>query len=168
MRRAGAPFIFFGHVRNRSPPVRTAARPFPLSPTADPDAAPRASVGPPRSEDRRAGRPAAYRARYQLVLRSRCTMTALRTLVGVCGRYVKVSGLHVVFCFFFSHAKIAVTSTSANPIPGQSRLISVEPLPILFCRTICDGKRSTEIVRHAGVCVRRVRKSLKTDKRTFA
>ncbi|KAF0772224.1 Uncharacterized protein FWK35_00008572 [Aphis craccivora] len=27
--------------------------------------------------------------RYQLVLRSRCTMTALRTIVGACNKYVK-------------------------------------------------------------------------------
>lgn len=94
------------HVRRRCPFYfsRTRAKPFslPWEPHALPP--PRTpTTCPPNARSRRDAAAAGWSVptacatlhhttRYQLVLRSWCTMTALRTIVGACHRYVKVSG----------------------------------------------------------------------------
>lgn len=72
-------------------PVRTAR-------TLPPPVSPRRSSRRRRRRSRHDGRTgsvAATGGTYQSVIRSRaCTMTALRAIVGVCGKYVKVSERH--------------------------------------------------------------------------
>lgn len=86
---------FFGHVRNRSYPVRTARVPPPFASLRGVCVC---AVNTPRRRPPKCQK--AYTARYQSVLRCRTrTMTTLRTVVGVCREYVKVSAaLYLIRC----------------------------------------------------------------------
>lgn len=99
-------FIFFvGHVRNRFTPVRTIRAPFPPATAARQCTQP--EEGPLLLRRTILLLYRSITTRDQLVLWSRCTMTALRIMVGVCNKYVKVSG-QLIYIFFFSFRKYRV------------------------------------------------------------
>lgn len=122
-------------------PIRPAAtRHFPTLPAAKP--------GPflrPRQTRRPEG------PRHQSVFRSRaCTMTALRAIVGVCSKYVKVSERHVLLIVRFGcFTRLVVAKAVVVPVflaLRRSPTVSVVkrcPRPAITVRLMCVRYENT-------------------------